>query len=160
MRLRSRCTSAPRFPTTSEAILVGEGDREHAQRHQQCDRLGRAGHEARDGRRGPLVDIGRPGVEGRRRGFEGEADDDHRQPGDQQQVAARHLAGYLSEVERPGCAVDKRRAKDENRRAETAHDQVLEARLDRLRALALQRAEHVQRDRQPLQAEEERQQVG
>src|SRR5207245_1753595 len=56
-------------------------------------------------------------------------------------------------------AVDERRAEEQERRAEAADDQVLEPRLERAFELDVDRAEDVERDREPLEREEEGHQV-
>ena len=71
-------------------------------------------------------------------------------------------AGRLAdrvEAELAGRAVDERRAEEQDRRAEGADDQVLEPRLERALAVGVERAEDVERDREPLEAEEQRHQV-
>ena len=58
-----------------------------------------------------------------------------------------------------GGAVDERRAEQQYGGAEAADDQVLEPGLERAFQLAVDRAEDVKRDREPLEPEEQRHQV-
>ena len=67
--------------------------------------------------------------------------------------------GDLREADRAGRPVDERRAEEQDRRAERAHDQVLQPGLQRRLAVRVHRAEDVERDREPLEPEEERHQV-
>ena len=99
----------------------------------------------------------------RRRRLEAEPDDDHRQTRDEERVAGQVLVadrrGDAIERELAGRAVHERRAEQQHRRAESADDQVLEAGLERTLELPVDRAEDVERDREPLQPQEERHQV-
>ena len=63
------------------------------------------------------------------------------------------------EVGRAGRAVDERDAVEEHRRRERAEQEVLEAGLLRREAPAVERGEHVQRDRQDLERQEDRDEV-
>ena len=67
--------------------------------------------------------------------------------------------GDPREVEVPALAVHERRPEQEHGRAEAADDQVLQARFEAPHQIAVDRAEDVERQRQPLEPEEERQQV-
>ena len=102
-------------------------------------------------------------MEGRRRGLEAEPDDQHRQPRDEQRVAGQVLSrdrvGDPVEGDLAGRAVDQGRAEQQHRRTEAADDQVLEPRFERALELAVDRAEDVERDREPLEPQEERHQV-
>ena len=62
-------------------------------------------------------------------------------------------------VDRTRCAVDQRRSEQQNCGAEAADDQVLQRRLQAAEPVAIDRAEDVQTDREPLQRQEERHQV-
>src|SRR6266516_1931518 len=92
-----------------------------------------------------------------------EAYDDHRQACDEQRVAGQVLGADRVrdpvEGELPRGSVDERRPEQEHGRAEAADDQVLEPCLERALPLAVDRAEDVERDREPLQPQEERHQV-
>ncbi len=120
-------------------------------------------HERGDRGRGALVDVRRPLVEGRDRDLEGEADGDERDPDQDQRVVGEVGADALSDRREvggaAGAAVDEGRAVEQGRRADRADDQVLEPRLERLRARAMRAAEHVERDREQLEGDEERDQV-
>ena len=59
----------------------------------------------------------------------------------------------------PDCAVDERRAEEQRRRADRAHDQVLEAGLERSDQVDVDRSQDIEPDREPFEAEEERHQV-
>ena len=67
--------------------------------------------------------------------------------------------GDLVEAQLAGRAVDERRAEEQRRRADRADHEVLEPRLERADQVDVDRAQHVERDREPLEAEEERHQV-
>ena len=99
----------------------------------------------------------------RDRGLEAEADDAQRDARQRQRVArqaaARQRVRDRVEVGRAGRAVDHRQAVQQRRRADRADDQVLQPRLQRLLAAQLARAQHVQGDRQQLQADEQRDRV-
>ena len=60
---------------------------------------------------------------------------------------------------RPRRAVHERRAEEQRRRAERADDQVLQPGLERALAVVVDRAHDVERDREPLEREEQRHQV-
>src|SRR5581483_2176432 len=82
----------------------------------------------------------------------GEADDDHR-------VALVPDRRDPVERELPRRAVDERRAEEQRRRADRADDEVLQTRLERPDQVDVDRRQHVERDREPLEPEEERHQV-
>ena len=63
------------------------------------------------------------------------------------------------EVGRPRRAVDEGQAVEQGGRADRADDEVLQPRLERGRAAHLGRAQHVERDREQLEPEEQRHQV-
>ena len=63
------------------------------------------------------------------------------------------------EVRRAGRAVDERDAVEEHRRRERAEQEVLEAGLLRREAPAVERGQHVQRDREDLERQEDRDEV-
>ena len=67
--------------------------------------------------------------------------------------------GDPGEVGRAGRAVDQREPVEQRRRADRADDQVLQPRLERVLAAHFGRAQHVQRDRQQLEADEQRDRV-
>ena len=140
-------------------LLAGERRRQHAQRDDERRCLRRRRHERGHRGRRALVDVRRPHVERRRRGLEAEAGDDHREPGEQEGVARRLGGADRGEAELPGRAVDERGAEEQHRRPERADDQVLEPRLERGLAVGVHRAEDVEADREPLEPEEEREQV-
>ncbi len=146
-----------RAPT---AMGFDQRDVEEAQ--EDAERGGLCGdrHERRDRRRRALVDVGRPLVEGGDRGLEGEAGDRQRDAGQQQHVGGEAVAGDRrgdrAEVGGAGGAVDQRDPVQQRRRADGADDQVLQPRLQRVLAFHFGRAQHVQRDRQQLQADEQR----
>ena len=74
-------------------------------------RLRRDGHERGDRRRRALVDVGRPLVEGRDRGLEGQADDAQRDAGQQQRIVDD--VGRRRRSRCPTKSVDAGRAVDE-----------------------------------------------
>ncbi len=97
------------------------------------------------------------------RDLEGEADRDEGDPDQDQRIVGEIGADPLcdrGEVGRAaGAAVDERRAVEQRRRPDRADDQVLEPRLERLRPRAVRAAEDVERDREQLEGDEERDQV-
>ena len=72
---------------------------------------------------------------------------------------ARVASSICREAELAGRSVDERRAEEQHGRAHPADDQVLEARLERADEVDLDRAQDVEADREPLEAQEERHQV-
>ena len=173
MRLTDDCPIAPTLPITivvtastasAGAHSCRRADQRHVEQPQQDPerrRLRRHRHERGDRRRRALVDVRRPLVERRDRRLEREAGDDQRERGQEQRVVA-HLADRVrdrGEVGRAGRAVEQREPVEQHRRAERADDQVLEARLERVLAPQLGRAQHVERDREQLEADEQRDEV-
>ena len=71
----------------------------------------------------------------------------------------REEVGDAGEVGRAGPAVDERDAVEEHRRRERAEQEVLEPGLLRRGAAAVERGEHVQRDREDLERQEDRDEV-
>ena len=146
-RLMFVCTMAARFPTASETHAMtanaivhrsawsGNATTSSRSASDERRRLRGSRHEGRDGSRRTFVDVRRPHVERRRRHLEPEADDDHRQAGQQEEVVAELLLRRgrcdFGEAELPRCAVDERRPEEQHRRAEAADDEVLEAGLQR-----------------------------
>jgi hypothetical protein len=102
------------------------------------------------------------GVEGGDRELERQAGSAQRDP-DQDQLVVRHVAAEAvpdaGKVRRPRPAVDEREPVEQGGRAEGANDQVLEAGLERFPAAQRRPAEHVQRDREQLEPDEEDDQV-
>ena len=82
-------------------------------------------------------------------------------PGQQQRVARQVARGARDarEVGRARRAVDEGQAVEQGGRADRADDEVLQPRLERGRAAHLGRAQHVERDREQLEPEEQRHQV-
>ncbi len=102
-------------------------------------------------------------MERRHRRLEAQARDAQRDSRQRQRVrrdaAARKRVRDRGEVRRAGRAVDQREAVQQRRRADRADDQVLQPRLQRMLAPQFRRAHHVQRDRQELEAHEQRDRV-
>ena len=124
--------------------------------------LGRHRHEGGDRGRRTLVDVRRPLVEGGHRGLEGEPGGDHRRADQDDGVVAvvsGEALGDPGEVGRARPAVEEREAVEHGRRADRADDQVLEARLQRALRAPGRGAEDVERDREQLERDEERDQV-
>ena len=83
-------------------------------------------------------------------------------PGQQDAVGEVVLAeevGDLGQAGRAGGAVDEGDAVEEDRRGEGAEDEVLHGRLARLGPAAVEAGQHVQGDREDLEAEEDHDQV-
>ncbi len=141
-----------------------QGHVEQAQKHPEGSHLGGDRHERRHRRRRALVDIRRPLVKRRHRRLEAQAH--HAQPdaGQRQRIGREapvraERACDRAEVGRSGGAVDQRKAIEQRRRADRAHDQVLQAGLQRALAPHFGGAQHVQRDRQELEPQEQRHRV-
>src|SRR3954447_6950970 len=139
--------------------LLRECSPQDTQHHDERDRLRRRRHERGHRRRRAFIDIGRPHVERRGRCFEREARDQHRQPEHEERIVLPPRRCDPGEVEPSGFAVDERRSEEQDRGPEAADDQVLESRLKPTEQVAVDRAQDVERQREPLEAEKERQQV-
>ena len=171
MRFTSVCTTAAMLPTSSDSTAspktAGRQSTSYSRnaptkmrstRRERGGLRGR-GHERGDRRRRALVDVGRPHVERRGRDLEAEPDQEQRETDEQHAVVEQHdLREELrdpGEVRRAGRAVDERDAVEEHRRRERAEQEVLEAGLLRREPAAVERGEHVQRDRQDLERQED-----
>src|SRR6185437_9635634 len=106
-----------------------------------------------------LVGVGRPHVERRRRRLEAQARDDHRQPHHRHRLVLVAVRADLVERELTCLAVDERGAEQQRRRPDRADDQILQAGLERPDQVDVDRREDVERDREPLEPEEQRHQV-
>ena len=175
MRLTLRCTSASAAPTSVVRTISTQRIGRHVSScvpsaemstrisaRERTD-LDDRGHEAGDRRRRPLVDVGRPEVERHRRDLEGEADEQQgaagvEQAGAQQDVPAEEVRDRR-QVRRARRAVDQGRAVDEDRRGEPAEQEVLQRGLRGRRAMPVEGDEHVEADREDLEAEEDDDQV-
>ena len=149
------------------AVQLDRGDVEEAQQHAQRRGLGGGRHERGDRGGRALVDVGRPLMERGHRGLEGEAHDHQRQAGEHHRVAQQAVSGAAggdrvgdaAELGRAGGAVDQRQPVDQRGRAHRADHQVLQPRLQRALAPELRGTEHVERDRQQLEPDEQGHQV-
>ena len=140
---------------------VDQRDVEEPQHHAERGGLGGHRHEGRDGCRRALVDVRRPLVERRHRRLEGQPGHHQRDAGEEEHVVA-HLGargGDPREVGRARRPVQEREPVQQGGRADRADDQVLEARLERVLAPHVRRAQHVERDREQLEAQEQRHEV-
>ena len=123
------------------------------------NQLGGTGHEARHLRGRALVDIRHPHVEWHGANLEEQADQHERRAQRDDRVVRAALGqrcGNAAVHERARRAIEERSAVDEDNRADRAEHEVLEARLERGTALAVEGAEHVQRQREELEADEQR----
>ena len=175
MRLMSVWVRPITAPITIEAIATAQSTPRHSHRVSpnatkstrriaaERGDLGARGHERRHRGRRALVDVRGPGVERADRGLEHQADDEQRQPAEQQSVRAgraRRGGGDLGKPHRAGVAVEQREAVEEERRRERAEQEVLDRRLLREQpASAGQPAHQVQRQAEHLERDEHRQQV-
>ena len=75
------------------------------------------------------------------------------------QAPGGDLRGDLGERRRAGGAVDERQSVDERGRADRADHQILQPRLQRTLAPVFRGAQHIQRDREQLEADEQRHQI-
>ena len=124
--------------------------------------LDRRGHETGHIGRGAVVDVGRPHVERHHRDLEAEAH--QHQPaaedGQAQVVAAlAQRARDVAERRAAGEAVQQRHAHEQERRGESAQQQVLEAGLAAAHVAAHAAGQHVHRQAHHLDAQEDREQV-
>ena len=160
---RERDAGDDRDGDRPQLVLGRERGHEHTHHQHDGDRLRGCRHERRHRGRGALVDVGCPLMERCRRRLEAQPGQEHREPGEQHRIVRQALRARrlrdLSEAELAGGAEDERRAEQQHGRAEAADDQVLQARLERADEVELDRAEDVERNREPLQPEEERHQV-
>ncbi len=115
-----------------ELRLAREGDRQEAKREHERRHLRRRGHEARHGRGGALVDVGRPLVERCGGDLERQSDEEQREAGDEQEPVgvAAGCADRL-EADLAGRSEDERASEEEDGRAEASDDEVLEPGLER-----------------------------
>ena len=106
---------APRARSSRGRSCSGNAVTRRRHGHDERGDLRRRGHERGHGRGRALVDVGRPHVERRRRGLEREPDDDHREPGDEQERASASSrgGGDVREAELAGRAVDERAAEEQ-----------------------------------------------
>ena len=145
--------------------VVGDRAERHLEEPRQGDEgggLGRHRHEGGDRGRRTLVDVRRPLVERGHGGLEGEPGGDHRRADQDDGVVAvvsREALRDPGEVGRARPAVEEREAVEDGRRADRADHQVLEARLQRALRAPGRGAEDVERDREQLERDEERDQV-
>ncbi len=121
--------------------------------------LHRRGHERHDRGGRALVHVGRPGVERRRRDLEAEADQHQADAGEQQALVGEAVGGQevgdADQVGGAGGAVDQGDAVQEERRGEAAEHEVLQGGLARAHPAAVHAGEHVDRDGEDLEAEEQ-----
>jgi hypothetical protein len=152
-------------PARSRPQACGRGSEHRVdQPHEEHDADGLAAHreEGGDGRRTALVDVRDPDVEGHGADLEAEADDDEEQAelergGHRARVVDR--CAHRGEVEVAGRAVDPGDAVDEEGRGERADDHELDAGLDRARQAGPPGRHEEERDRDQLEADEERDEV-
>ena len=139
--------------------LLGErGDEDPVHEREPGD-LRRRRHERGHRRGRALVDVGRPHVERRRRDLEASPARIIAIPVTNSGSSAPGRLLDRREPELAGRAVDERAAEEQDPRAEASDDEVLEPGLERLAAVRVERAEDVERDREPLEREEHRHQV-
>ena len=74
-------------------------------------------------------------------------------------VAAERAARCASNSQRAGGAVDEREAVEQRRRADRPHHEVLQPGLERGAPVQMRGAQHVERDREQLEADEQRHQA-
>src|SRR5664279_478632 len=143
-------------------LLRERGLQQAQAEHERCDFRCRR-HECGHRRRCAFVHVGCPHVERRGGRLEADAGDDHREADHEQRVAGEALLPDgmcdLLEADASRRSVDERRAEEQARRSERAHDQILQACLERALAVVVDRAQDVEGDREPLEREKERHQV-
>ncbi len=148
--------------------------RERAGQHQQHDEPGglRADREEGRDRRGrPLVDVGHPDLEGKRADLEGDAGQ-HQHDADAgeevmrvrgeeaaERVEVHPRRRVLGQHGIAGDAVEQDNAEKQDGGAQRAHDQVLQAGLERRRAAAEVAHEDVESDRHRLERHEQHHEV-
>ncbi len=132
----------------------------HQQRHRRHLRRGR--EEGGDRRRRALVDVRRPHVERHGRDLEGEAGEHEDEAEDQAELALApglSTGGDAREADLAGEAVDQRGAVEQHARRQRAEDEIFQAGFGRAQRVAVDRGEHVERQRLQLEAEIEREHV-
>ena len=139
-----------------------EADEQQRQQRDEAGRLRGHRQERGDRRRRALVGVGRPGVERHRRDLEREADDDeHDGERDHRLVAglASTAAAMPVEQRRAGHAVEQRHAVEHHAPTRTRRAGST-SRRPRCSSVALApRGQHVGRDRQQLEGDEDADQV-
>ena len=140
-------------------LRFDEGGVEEAQKDAEGGDLGGDGHERGHGCGRALIHVWRPLVKRRDRCLEAQPGDAQRDADERERVAgepaARERARDGGEVGVAGGAVDHGDAVQQRGRADSADDQVLEAGLERVLAPQFAGAQHVQRDREELEADEQ-----
>ena len=156
---RERDAGDRRDRVAPEVRLLRERGRQDAVGDGQGGHLCRRAHERRHRGRRALIGVRRPHVERRGRRLEREPGDDHREPDHERRVVRVTRRRDLRERQLAGGAVDERRAEEKRCRPHRADDEVLETGLQRPDQVDVDRRQHVERDREPLETEEERHQV-
>ncbi len=137
----------------------GEPEVEDTDQPGETRRLDARRHVGHDRRRSTLVDVGGPGVERRRRHLEPEAHQQHRHAGEEQAVVEQHggrqVVEDLDEVRAAGGAVGEGDAVEQERRGERPEDEVLHAGFLRRGPPQVHGGEHVDGQREDLEAEEQ-----
>ena len=138
---------------------------EHAREGGERRGLDAGRHERGDDGRRAFVGIGRPHVERHRRDLEREADREqpdaeNRQRRRRRGALRRQRDADLLEPGRAGDRVEERDAVEEERARERAEQEILERRLGAGDAGAAEPGQHVDRERQDLERDEDDQQVG
>ena len=142
-------------------VIAAKGSTTSADEQRHRRDLRRRGEEGGDRRRRAFVDVRRPHVERHRRDLEGEAGDQEDEAEDQAErgLAAVQRAAMPANDGLAGEAVDQRGAVEQHARRQRAEDEILEAGLGRADRIAVDRRDHVERQRLQLEAEIERDQV-
>ncbi len=167
MRLMSVCEMASRLPDDhrqrgqrpEDGRQVnrqgGEGGGEDAQQRGEARDLGARGHEGGDRGRRALVDVGRPHVERDSRDLEAESHQDERRANGQEQDRGRGGSEDARQAGGPGRAEDQRDAVDDKSRREGAEQEVFDARFLGCHHFAVEGREHVERDGEQFEGEED-----
>ena len=139
--------------------VLPEAHDEHADHPREAGGLDARGHVRHNGARCALIHVGRPRVKRCGRNLERQAHKHEREADEQHALVGQLTLGQegldRGQVGRAGGAVDERDAVQQKRRGKRAEHEVFDACLLRLCAAQVHGREHVHRDRQRLDAEEQ-----
>ena len=147
----------PGSPGTAE---IADRDRNHpAERAERRD-LDPGGHERGHGRGGPLVDVGRPHMEGRRAHLEEESHQEERAAHQRERPPQGHTGRHLRQRGAAGSAIQEGDSEQKEGRRERAGDEVLDRGFLAMRVRPRHRAQGVEGHRHDFQGDEERDRLG
>ena len=133
-------------------------DRDTAEQGDSRD-FRRRREERGDRRRRAFIDVRRPHMERHGRDFECEAREQKHDAEDQADRGRLRRSRDARERNRSGESVNQRRAIKQHARRKRAENEVLQARLGRAHVLAVNRSDHVERERHQFDAEIKRDEI-